>query len=149
MKRAYYLILTAGLCLSGLSAPAYAQSGGYDAAQFGQTVEARIGVSLPFGGDYKKANAKPQLAFGLRSEQRDWALPSLRQPQDTREIKLALTLEAEPNLLLNDQLMQFGGDGFTTDGARHAMDSYDKTILTVIGVSLAVIAGSIIIIADD
>lgn len=146
-------ILTTGLCLIGLSAPAHGQSSVYDTAQFGQSIEARLGVVIPFGGDYKKPKTKPQLAFNLRSErprnsQSDWALRPFTEEGEVREFKLAVTFERAPNLLLNNQLVSFGDSRQAPDDRLNALDTYDKTILGVIGVSLVVIAGSIIAFAE-
>ena len=147
------LMFTASLCLMGLSAPAFGQSVGYDSAQYGQSIEARIGLMVPFGGDYKKTETKPQLAFNLRSEPprnspRDWALRPFAEEGDVREFKLAVTFEREPNLLLNNQVLSFGDVRQAPDDRLNALDTYDKTILGVIGVSLVVIAGSIIVFAE-
>ena len=151
MRLAY--VVTTGVCFFGLSAEAYAQSSDYESLRFGQSVEARVGLTIPFGGSHKKANAKPQLALGLRSEhprnfQHDWALRSLSEPREIREVKLALTLDSSRSFLLNDQPLRFEEESFQLEGQTNALDTYDKTVLTVIGVSLAVIAGTIIIIAD-
>lgn len=152
MKR----VLMIASILSGISlcAPANAQSAGYDMPQLHHSVEARIGLTVPFGGDYKKVAGKPQLAFDLRSDgprsnPQDWVLRANAEPRDFRKVKLALTLEPEPSFLLNDQVVRLGDNDLSPDGTLNALDTYDKTVLTVIGVSLAVIAGSIIIISDD
>ena len=157
MKRAS--ILTSNLyllvlCTFGLSSPSYAQSSDYVTARFNQSVEARIGISIPFGGTHKKANSKPQFALGLRHEtarpyNHDWAMRSVSEQRDVREFKLALTMEAKPSFLMNDQVLHFGDDeSLASEGTLNALDTYDKTVLTVIGASLAVIAGSIIILSD-
>ena len=151
MRLAY--VVTTGLCLFGLSAEAYAQSSDYEALRFGQSFEARVGVTIPFGGDYGKAHSKPQFALGLRQETArsksfDWALRPGFEVTPVRELKLSMTMEKSPSLLLNDQLLNFDEDVLAANGTANALDKYDKTVLTVIGVSLAVIAGTIIIIAD-
>lgn len=151
MKRA--LILTVGLCMCGISAPSYAQSSDYETMIKGQSMEARIGVTIPFGGDYKKAQSKPQFALGLRTqttrpERHDWALRPAAAQHDVRELKLALTLEAPPRFLMNDQHLNFRDKPLESESTLNALDGYDKTVLTVIGVSLSVIAGSIIIISE-
>jgi len=148
------LIFTLMVCATGFSSPVIAQSADYDMEHTSQSVEARIGMKIPIGGDYKKANTKPQIALGLRSEgfrgrSGDWALRANTPWRETREFKLALTLEPAPSLLLNDQVLSLGNKVIVPDGKLNAMDTYDKTVLTVIGVSLAVIAGTLIIVADD
>lgn len=117
------------------------------------SIQARATLTIPFGGDKKTAKGKPQFALGLRSETAranvsDWALRPSFEAVDVREFKLALTLDDTPSVLLNDQLLSFEDRLSANSGQVGALDSYDKTVLTVIGVSLAVIAGSIIIISD-
>ena len=151
MKRT--LIITAGFCICGISAPSYAQSSDYENMVRGSSMQARIGVMVPFGGNYKKAQSKPQLSLGLRtktsrSELHDWGLRPAAAPYDEKELKLALTMEATPRFLMNDQHLKFGDKPLASEGTLNGLDGYDKTVLTVIGVSLAVIAGSIIIISE-
>lgn len=156
MKRVFTLtarLCVFALCTFGFSSPIYAQSSNYETTRFKNSVEARIGVSIPFGGDHKKAHSKPQFALGLRHEtarsySHDWAMRTVSEPRDVREFKLALTMETKPSFLLNDQVLNFGDESLAPEGTLNALDSYDKTVLTVIGVSLVVIAGSIIIISD-
>ena len=148
MRLAY--VVTTGVCFFGLSAEAYAQSSDYESLRFGQSVEARVGLTIPFGGDYGKAHSKPQFALGLRQEiarpkSFDWALRPGFEVTPVRELKLSMTMEKSPSLLLNDQLLNFEGDALAANGTADALDNYDKTVLTVIGVSLVVIAGSILI----
>ena len=151
MRLAY--VVTTGVCFFGLSAEAYAQSSDYESLRFGQSVEARVGLTIPFGGSHKKAHSKPQFALGLRQEfagpkSYDWALRPSFEDTPVRELKLSMTMEKSPTLLLNDQLLNFDEDVLAANGTANALDKYDKTVLTVIGVSLVVIAGSIIIISD-
>ena len=129
--------------------PSYAQSSDYQTALKGNSVEARLGVTIPFGGDHRKAQSKPQFAIGLRQETfrpktHDWAMRPAFEETHVRELKLSLTLEATPTLLMNNQALNLGKDA---PGTANALDTYDKTVLTVIGVSLAIIAGSIIILS--
>lgn len=152
MKRT--LIITAGLCLCGLSAPSYAQSSEYENAILGQSTEARVGITIPFGGDHRKAQSKPQFVLGLRQEtarprQRDWALRPATEAANLREFKLSLTMESAPMLLLNDQVMDFGAEAAAAKGTVKALDTYDKTVLTVIAVSLAVIGGIAIAVSAN
>ena len=72
-----------------------------------------------------------------------------KKGQETRKLKLALTFKRTPSLLLNNQLLSFNGENALPEGSLNALDTYDKAILGVIGVSLVVIAGSIIIFAED
>lgn len=153
MKR--YLVLISVLCsLLGLSAPATAQVVLHDGSQFNEGLEARIGLSIPFGGNYKNAASKPQFALSLRSEnsrnlRQDWPLRPPASMREVPELKIALTAERAPSLLFNDQfLMNFGEDVHADDERLGALDKYDKVILGVIGISLAVIATSIIVIAE-
>ena len=146
--------LTLGLGLIAFSAPVHGQSARYDLGHFDQSVEARIGILIPFGGNHKKANTKPQLALSLRGEgprhHRDaWTVSAPEKGQETRKLKLALTFERTPSLLLNNQLLSFNGENALPEGSLNALDTYDKAILGVIGVSLVVIAGSSIIFAED
>ena len=113
-------------------------------------MEARVGVTIPFGGDHKTAQSKPQFALGLRQETvrpktHDWAMRPAIEQTDFRELKLSLTMEASPALLMNDQVLNFQTDALAADDTLNALDTYDKSVLTVIGVSLAVIAGVIVI----
>ena len=146
--------LTLGLGLIAFSAPVHGQNARYDMDHFDQSVEARIGILLPFGGNHKKANTKPQLALSLRGEgprhhRGAWTISSPEKGQEVRKLKLALTFERTPSLLLNDQLLSFSEDRPLPEGGLNALDTYDKAILGVIGVSLVVIAGSIIVFAED
>ena len=140
-----------GLITLGFSAAAQAQvSPDFTATD---SFQARATITIPFGGDRKKAQSKPQFALGLRSETArpnvsDWALRPSFDAVDVREFKLGLTFEDRPTILLNDQVLPLGDALSVNAGQAGALDKYDKTVLTVIGVSLAVIAGSIIILAD-
>jgi len=135
----------------GFSSAAQAQiSPNFTAAD---SFQARATLTIPFGGDKKTANAKPQFAVGLRRETArsnvsDWGLRPSFEAMDVREFKLALTLDETPSVLLNDQLFTFGDELSANAEQAGALDNYDKSVLTIIGVSLAVIAGSIIIISD-
>ena len=145
------------ICLIGIStstAQAQMSSAFTDDTSF----QARATVTIPFGGHHKSADSKPQLAFGLRSETAranlsDWALRPSSEALEVRELNLALTLEESPTFLLNDQILLStdrlaAKDDGTEKESKGALDTYDKTVLTVIGVSLAVIAGSIIILSE-
>jgi len=152
MKRQF--IVWGGILLFGTSAPAFGQSSNYELESLRPSVEARLGINIPFGGNFKKAKDKPQISLGLRGKtlrksQHDWTLRPLSGSQFSREVKLALTLEDTPALLLNDQHLSFEEGSYSPDGTLNALDTYDKTVLTIIGVSVAVIAGSIIIVSDD
>ena len=145
-----------GLMYLGLASTAQAQI----SPDFMNTssVEARASITIPFGGDRKSKQAKPQFALGLRSEtprsnnfasnHLDWALRSPFNAVERREVKLAFTLEDKPAMLLNDQVILSEGQLYAKDDNSGTLDTYDKTVLTVIGVSLVVIAGTIIIISD-
>lgn len=65
MKRT--LIITTGICMCWLSAPSYAQSSSYKNAMLGHFMEARISITIPFGGDVKSKKYKPQLALSWPS----------------------------------------------------------------------------------
>ena len=139
-----------GVLCFGLSAPSQAQVNAFTEAN---SLQARATITIPFGGDKKTAKSQPQFALGLRSETArpnisDWALRPSFDVVDVREFKLALTLDDTPSVLLNNQILTFDDELFAKPGQAGALDNYDKTVLTVIGVSLAVIAGSIIILSD-
>ena len=133
--------------------PSYAQTSDFERALRGSAPEARVSVTIPFGGDNKKAQSKPQLSLGLRQETarlktQDWAMRNDFESKNFKELKLSLTLESSPKLMMNGQLLSFNADAPAAAGTANALDTYDKTVLTVIGASLAVIAGSIIILSD-
>ena len=142
----HILILTAGLCLFGFAVPAHAQISDYENAIMGQSMEARVGVTIPFGGDGKSKTSKPQLALIGRRTQSDrnavdWAMkPGLIQ-NDYVETRLALTLSAEPELRLNGQeIYDFGGDqAEVSDGVKTA----GKVAL---GTGLVVLAAAVVFI---
>ena len=125
MKRT--LIITAGLCMCGLSAPTYAQNSQYENAILGKSMEARVGVTILFGGNGKSKKHKPQLALiGRRSHPNrasvDWAKkPGLLQNEYV-ETRLALTLSSQPELRLNGQeIYDFGGEkAGVSDGVKTA-----------------------------
>lgn len=151
MKHLHMFI--AGVCCCGFSMPSYAQSSDFERAFKDNAMEARVGITIPFGEDNRKAQSKPQFALGLRQETsrpgaHDWAMRPSFEETNARELKLSLTLEAAPTLLMNDQVLNFEKDA-SSSGTVNALDKYDKTVLTVIGASLVVIAGSIIILSDN
>lgn len=124
-------------------------------------LQGRVSVVIPFGdiGASQKRTAKyaPKLSFGLRHEQRrlshpDWLLRTQSEAFETRDVNFSLTLGESRAVLLNDQIL-FQPDILMADDKDSkdksgGLDSYDKTVLTVIGVSLVVIAGTIIAISD-
>lgn len=80
-------------------------------------MEARLGITIPFGGDGKSKKSKPELALiGRRTHSNgasnDWALKPDLTRNNYVENRLALTLSAEPELRLNGQeIYGFGGEG--------------------------------------
>jgi len=133
----------------------------FSGSAFGQTYsgltprsdfQARASVTLPFGGEGRSVKSKPQFSLGLRSgttgrrHHPEWMFKEAQ----IREVKIGLTLEARPSFLMNEQVL-FVPDALHADETEKSgsLDTYDKTVLTVIGASLAVIAGSIIILADE
>ena len=142
----HILILSAGLCLFGLAGPAHAQTSDYENAIMGQSMEARIGVTIPFGGDGKSKKSKPQLALIGRRTQPDrasidWAMkPGLVQ-NNYVETRLALTLTEQPELRLNGQAIYDFGDeqADVSDGVKTA----GKVAL---GTGLVVLAAAVVFV---
>ena len=102
------LIITAGLCVASLALPCHAQSSNYENAILGQSMEARVGITIPFGGDGKSKKSKPQLTLiGRRTQSNrssiDWAMKPSFGKNDYVETRLALTLSGDPELRFNDQ----------------------------------------------
>ncbi len=150
MKKLDLAAATIGL-MTIFATPAQAQM----SAAFTQDsdLQARATFTIPFGGDSQKSTSKPQLSLGFRSETvrpgvSDWALRPTYESVDIREFKLSLTVEDTPTLLLNDQALMFGDQFSAKDGKKSGLDTYDKTVLTVIAGSLAVIVGVIAVTAD-
>jgi hypothetical protein len=125
MKRTFITI--AGLCLGMLAAPCFAQSSDFERALSGPSMEARIGITIPFGGDKKSESYSPQLTLiGRRTDSGrasiDWAVkPSLGQT-DYVETRLSLTLTGEPQLQLNgSEIYGFEAeDAYLSDGVKTA-----------------------------
>lgn len=148
------LTLAAAICAGAISASA-AQAQMGPAFTDANNLQARATLTIPFGGDSKGSDAKPQLALGFRSESlrpniSDWALRPSAEVYEVREFKLALTIEDTPALLMNDQVLMIGDQlsAKEEDKASGGMDTYDKTVLTVIAGSLAVIVGVIAVTAS-
>jgi len=123
----HILTLMAGFCVAGLAVPSHAQISDYENAILGQNIEARIGVTIPFGGDGKSRKSKPELALiGRRIDSDrapiDWALRSDSIQTGYVETRLALTLSAEPKIKLNGQeIYQFqSGQEDLSDGVKTA-----------------------------
>jgi len=123
----HIFMLVCAIALASIASQSHAQSSEYEAALLGQPVEARIGITIPFGGDGKSKNSKPELALMARREtsQRrnmDWAMKPDRLNPQYAETRLALTLSREPNLSLNGQaLYDFGGsEAELSDGVKTA-----------------------------
>lgn len=138
--------------------PASAQLG---PGTHGHDLQGRVSVVIPFGdiAESQKQSAKyaPKLAFGLRHEQRrtdqpDWMLRSQAEAFEAREVNFSLTFGESRAVLLNDkilfqpEILRAGDEDNQEESG--SLDTYDKTVLTVIGVSLAVIAGTIVIVAE-
>jgi len=124
-------------------------------------LQGRVSVVIPFDniGASLKSPAKyaPKLSFGVRHEQSvtaqtDWMLHPRAEAFERRDINFSLTFGESRAVMLNDQIL-FQPDILMRNENRHqaksgGLDTYDKTVLTVIGVSLAVIAGTIIAVTD-
>lgn len=87
-----------------------AQTSDFDNAFAPRGAEARVSLTIPFGGDTKRAKSKPQLALVGRQYQSnrqsiDWAVKSSAHAAEFTETRLALTLSAQPELRFNDQLI--------------------------------------------
>jgi len=148
MKR--ILILSAaiaGFCAS----PAQAQLG--PDSYPGLDTQLRASVSIPFGTKTGSQTTAPKLALSVRQETRnatDW------MRRDTQaEMSFGLSLDRSLTFSLNDApLHSFGETLYAqdetpdSDGKDPGLDGYDKTVLTVIGGSLTVIAVSILLLAD-
>jgi len=150
MKR--YLILMVGFCMASIAMPSYAQYSDYENAVLGHSMEARMGLTIPFGGDQKKAHSKPQLMIGLRHDYsqipiQDWIIRPTTDVSNVKEFNLSLTLDSHPTLLINNDVFDFGIKPLEENYAASALDTYDKSVLTVIGVSLVVIASSILVLS--
>jgi len=119
-------------------------------------IQARATVTLPFGAQDKSVKHAPRLSLGLRSETQtalsdaDWVRADRAE---VREVNLGFALDGSSAVLINDQLL-WAPDAFYADEPspepkpRGGLDTYDKSVLTVIAVSLTVIGGSILILAD-
>lgn len=106
MKHIFFLL--AGLCVPALAMPCNAQISDFEHAILGQAMEARVGITIPFGGDGKSNNSKPQLALIARKANPergsiDWAMKPSFDQNNYVETRLALTLSDTPELRLNDQ----------------------------------------------
>jgi len=148
MKR--ILLGIAGLSLTALAAPTFAQTSDFETAMLGQSVDARVGIIIPFGGDRKSKNTKPQLALMSRRTNTnrasiDWAIKPNFGEEAHIETRLALTLSAEPQLRLNGQgIYDFGGaQSDLGDGAKKAGKVAlvaGAVMLTIVVVALARVA---------
>lgn len=144
MKR--LLLISAAIGLLGFAAPCYAQSSDYETALLGQSMEARVGVTIPFGGNGKSKSSKPQLALiGRRTSSDrasiDWAMkPGLVQNEYV-ETRLALTLSAEPELRLNDRAV------YTFETEQTNVSDEVKTAGKVaLGAGLIVLAAAVVFV---
>jgi hypothetical protein len=104
----HILTLMAGFCVAALAVPSHAQISDYENAILGQNIEARVGVTIPFGGDGKSIKSKPELALigrRINSDRAsiDWATKTDFVQSDYVETRLAVTLSAEPELRLNNR----------------------------------------------
>ena len=142
----HILILSAGLCAAWLSTPCTAQNSDYENAMRGQNMEARIGVTIPFGGDGKSTKRKPQLEFiGRRSgsNQRsiDWAMKPEHDRNEFVETRLALTLTDTPELRLNDHPLY----SFETDSAE-VSDGVKTAGKVALGAGLITLAAAVVFV---
>lgn len=143
MKR--ILILTAGLCMTVLAAPSQAQTSEYENMILGQSMEARIGITIPFGGDGSSKASEPQLQLigrrtGASRRSLDWAMKPDGGQDNYVETRLALTLSETPVLRLNDQeFYEFGSEQAQLGGG---VETVGKVILVT-----AVVAGMVILVA--
>lgn len=140
------LILMTGLCIFGFAGPSYAQMSDYENSLIGQSMEARVGVTIPFGGDGKSKKSKPQIDFMTRRTQSDrtsvdWAMKPGLVRNDYVETRMSLTLSAEPELRLNGQeIYDFGGEqADVSDGVKTA----GKVAL---GAGLVVLAAAVVLV---
>ena len=94
--------------MTTLAMPCYAQISDYENAVLGQPMEARVGITIPFGGDEKSKNSQPRLALIGRTTQWkrssiDLAMKPSFDQNDYVETRLTLTLSETPELWLNDR----------------------------------------------
>jgi len=147
------LILIAAIFIASFALPGNAQSTDYEKAILGQHMEARVGITIPFGGDVDSSNSKLQLALiGRRAKPArpsiDWAMKSSFDQNDYVETRLALTLTDTPELRLNDQTIYH----FDTEQA-DLSDGVKTAGKIALGAGLVVITvaavGLIIIVTSD
>lgn len=144
MKRIF--TTAAGLSLAVFAAPAHAQTSDYETALRGQSMEARVGLTIPFGGDRRSKTSKPQLALITRRTQAssasvDWAMkPGLKRTEYV-ETRLALTLSTRPQLRLNGQeIYDFGGEHVPVS------DEVKTAGKIALGAGLVVVAAAIVVV---
>lgn len=144
MKRIF--LTTAALCIGAIAAPADAQSSDFERAMSNPSMEARIGLTITFGGDGKSSRSKPQLALMARRSQPrhasiDWAMKSGFQDTDFIETRLALTLSEQPELRLNDQAIY----QFETESAE-VSDEVKTAGKVALGAGLITLAAAVVVV---
>lgn len=91
---------------------------GYNGAFHQQGAEARLSFSIPLGESADRAKTKPRLDFAVRNyasspnRSVDWMLADKER---FTEARLGFTLESNPQLMLNDQVLHFGDEGEQTN----------------------------------
>lgn len=86
----------------------YAQSQDFDPAFARQGAEARISFTVPLGGSEDKSKTAPRLNFGIRNYTQPSAasLDWMRSDgQNYQDVRLGLTIETLPKLMLNEQIL--------------------------------------------
>ena len=92
---------------------AQAQSSHFDRAFAPQGAEARVSFTIPLGNSPDKTKTAPRLGFAVRNYEQssrsstDWMLADA---DPYREMRLGLTLEDTPTLMLNDEVLHMPQD---------------------------------------
>lgn len=102
------LVSLAALSVALLPHLAMAQSSDFDRAFHDRGAEARLSLRIPLGEGVNKTKTTPRLELGVRhytesnSASTDWMRVGQPNFQDAR---LSLTLESNPQFMLNDQVL--------------------------------------------
>ena len=138
-------IFVATLCLGGLSTPSFAQSSDFDQAFASQGAEARVSLTIPLGNSADRPKTAPRLGFAVRNyedstgQSADWMLSGAAP---YREMRLGLTLENAPKLMMNDKVLRLSDDEQTNIGTA------GKVGLGVAAAAVVVVAAGVIFLAS-
>ncbi len=142
-------LIVSGLCAASLLAGSVAASANTGIGPFGgvRDVRAQVGVSLPIGGRRGSAESRPNIHISAGPTEVngriDGPLPmrSVGLPDRSRAApgRIALTLDAQPRLLINGQMVSIEQrSGLTTIG----------TVGVILGGIAVVLVGSYVILIN-